>query len=191
MSFTMGSTQRSVRGLALLILLLAPAANASRRHTEERCIEIMHVGSQDSAIGGVRICSGAREPKGEELDLEILENKRTFNFDRGTYRRLETFVVDHQSQGPLGTRGVAESSFSVTWRTKKGVQGYIVSPVAECAYLDELVHSVDRSEYAAFIEHGEGLMNRERCPPLSSLPPDDEGSLQCGLDVMVDCRDDQ
>lgn len=87
----------------------------------------------------------------------------TFYFDETTYRRLEAFVVEHQSQGPFPSRNEIFSSFSVMWRTTKGSRKYILSPASECTYLDQLIHSVDKAEYAKFIEQGEGLMAREGC----------------------------
>lgn len=163
----MRSKRPSIRGLAWLIFLLGPEAHANHRPAAKRCIEIMHVGSQDSPVGGVRMCIG--EPGRSRVD-SLLGNESTFYFDETTYRRLETFVVEHQAQGSLGSKGEVFSSFSVAWRAKKGNHKYILSPPTMCTYLDELVHSADRTEYAKFIEHGEGLMARERCPRTSALP---------------------
>jgi hypothetical protein len=164
-------TYATVRGVAWLIVLLGSEARANHRVAGERCIEIMHVGSQDTPVGGVRMCIGAR---GRSREDSIYENKWTFYFDETTYRRLEGFVVRHQSQDSLPPgprpRGEGDSSFSVTWLTKKGERKYIISPSSECTYLDELVHSVDGNVYVEFIAHGEGLMARERCPRDSGGP---------------------
>ena len=105
------------------------------------------------------MCVGHR---GRSRADSLLEYKWTFYFDRTTYRRLETFVVEHQS-GPLPPSPELFSSFSVTWRTKKGSRKYILPPASECTYLDELFRLVDQTEYAEFVENGKGLMARERC----------------------------
>ena len=117
------------------------------------------------------MCIGAR---GRSREDSILENKWTFYFDETTYRSLERFVVAHQSQDSVEPKRersrVPFSSFSVAWRNRNGDRKYIISPSSECTYLDELVHSVDRTVYAEFIAHGEGLMARERCPRVSVRP---------------------
>ncbi len=153
--------------LATLTILLSSCGKGDREIGKNDCIEITHVGSQDIPVGGFRMCVG-EAGRGREDSVE--KNQWTFFFDVGTYRRLKDFVIKNAEQGPIEVGRDPQSSFAVTWDTRKGKRRYIVAPGHACAYVKDLVHTATGDAYASFHKVGEDVWSREGCRQVSPSP---------------------
>lgn len=157
-----GGMRIVVCGFVALTAFLDFDKIAECRATEDRCMEVAHVGSQDTPVGSVRLCTGE---KGRNRADSLLENKWTFYFDKSTYSRLEEFVVTHAPKRPIDAGSGPASSFAVTWFSRTGKNRYIVSPELKCTYVTDLVHTATGPEYAEFRRVGGDIMTREGCQP--------------------------
>jgi hypothetical protein len=149
-------------GLVAVTACLHFDKRAECRATESKCIEVAHIGSQDTPVGSVRLCAGE---KGRSRADSLLENKWTFYFEMSTYSRLQEFVVTNAPKRPIDAGSGPASSFAVTWFSKNGKDRYVVSPELKCTYVSNLVHTVTGPEYAEFRRVGEDMMAREGCRP--------------------------
>jgi hypothetical protein len=147
---------------ATLIDRCNPARDGGASGVVGMCIEVAHIGSEDSPVGTLRLCVG--EKGGSRAD-SLLQNKWTFYFDATTYRVVEKFVVNHINKDPADAGSEIEGSFAVTWGVGNAQGTYVLPTRRKCAYLRELVQTVAGEEYAEFRRVGWDMMAREGCPP--------------------------